>query len=47
MGLKLGIPKSELLQEYYFDEVPIIFERYSALFGNGPKEEDAYADDLW
>jgi|GEM_PF-4912428 len=47
MGVKLGISKGELMQEYYFDEIPLIFERYSALFGEKSQEKDAYADDLW
>ncbi|HMM32065.1 MAG TPA: hypothetical protein PKB13_09845 [Clostridia bacterium] len=48
MGLKLGISKAELMREYYFDEIPLIFDRYNALFGGGEgKKEDAYADDLW
>ena len=45
MALKLGISKAELMQEYYFDELPLIFERYNALF-NAAKKEEAYADDL-
>ena len=47
MALKLGISKSELMREYYFDEIPLIFERYNALFNAQNKEEEAYADDLW
>ena len=47
MAIKLGISKAELMQEYYFDEIPLIFERYSALFGGKEQEKEAFADDLW
>ena len=47
MALKLGISKAELMQEYYFDEIPLIFERYNAIFNGEKKEEEAFADDLW
>jgi hypothetical protein len=35
---KIGITKRQLLEDYYYDEIPIIFEKYSEL--NNPKEKD-------
>lgn len=44
--LKLGIGKRELLEDYYLDELPILFEAYEALYKgadqdnrDGTKEE--------
>jgi len=28
---KIGISKKQLLEDYYYDEIPIIFEKYSQL----------------
>ena len=47
MALKLGISKTELMQKYYFDEIPLIFERHNAIFSGEKKEKEAFADDLW
>ena len=47
MGIKLGISKAELMHEYYFDEIPLVFDRYNALSNGDSKKEDAFADDLW
>ena len=47
MGMKLGISKHALLHDYYFDEIPLIFERYNALFGNNDAPEERYADEIW
>lgn len=49
-GLKIGIGKRELLEDYYLDELPLIFEQYSALSGEDPDggtAEEAFADDIW
>ena len=35
---KIGISKRQLLEDYYYDEIPIIFEKYAEL--NNPKEKD-------
>ena len=35
---KIGITKRQLLEDYYYDEIPIIFEKYAEL--NNPKEKD-------
>ncbi len=34
---KIGISKRQLLEDYYYDEIPIIFEKYAEL--NNPKEK--------
>jgi hypothetical protein len=34
---KIGISKRQLLEDYYYDEIPIIFEKYAEL--NDPKEK--------
>lgn len=44
-GLKIGISKRELLEEYYPGELAVIFEQYAAL--SEPEPEETYADDLW
>jgi hypothetical protein len=35
---KIGITKRQLLEDYYYDEIPIIFEKYAEL--NNAKEKD-------
>lgn len=37
MAGKIGISKRQLLEDYYYDEIPIIFEKYAEL--NNPKEK--------
>lgn len=48
-ALELGISKKELLEDYYWDEIPLIFERYNALHSSKKEEttEEAYIDDIW
>lgn len=48
-GLAIGISKKELLEDYYWDEVPLIFESYSKLHSSKKEEtvEEAYIDDIW
>lgn len=49
-GLKIGIGKRELLEDYYLDELPLIFEQYNVLSGAegaGGTAEEAFADDIW
>jgi hypothetical protein len=48
-GLAIGISKKELLEDYYWDEIPLIFEAYSRLHDTKKKEEveEAYIDDIW
>lgn len=49
-GLKIGIGKRELLEDYYLDELPLIFEQYGALSKVDPEGgeiEEAFADDIW
>lgn len=36
---KIGISKSELLNNYYVDEIPIIFEKYVELNKSANKDE--------
>lgn len=47
-GLKIGISKRELLNDYYPDELALVFSEYARL--SNPREEeiqDAYGDELW
>lgn len=37
MAGKIGISKRQLLEDYYYDEIPIIFEKYAEL--NNHQEE--------
>ena len=47
-GLKIGISKRELLEDYYPDELALVFSEYARL-SMPPEErvEEAYGDDLW
>lgn len=36
---KIGISKSELLNYYYVDEIPVIFEKYAELNKTTNKDE--------
>ena len=40
MALGLGISKKELLTEYYWDEIIVIFDEYSILHAIEENEED-------
>lgn len=49
-GLTMGIGKRQLLEDYYMDELPIIFEQYAALKGTGEQTgtaREAFANDIW
>lgn len=41
----IGISKRELLEDYYYDEIPLIFEKYNDLH-NPDKDEEVYIDQL-
>ena len=47
-GLKIGISKRELLEDYYPDELALVFSEYARL-SMPPEErvEEAFGDDLW
>lgn len=44
-GLKMGISKRELLEDYYPGELAVVFAQYAAL--GEPEPEESYADELW
>lgn len=46
-GLKIGISKRELMEDYYPDELTLVFERYAELTNPKEKPEETYADALW
>ena len=43
----MGISKRELLEDYYLDEIGMIFDEYLALSNPGETVEEVYADDIW
>ena len=43
---KIGISKSELLNNYYVDEIPIIFEKYAELNKTNQDEVEVTADNF-
>lgn len=44
-GLKIGISKRELLEDYYPDELPLIFESYAELSNPKERVDLVYADE--
>jgi hypothetical protein len=36
---KINITKRQLLEDYYYDEIPMIFEKYSELHNSKEKDE--------
>lgn len=47
-GLKIGISKRELLEDYYPDELALVFSEYARLSGPPEeREEEVYGEDLW
>lgn len=46
-GLKIGISKRELMEDYYPDELTLVFERYAQLTHPKDEPQEAYADALW
>lgn len=43
---KIGITKRQLLEDYYYDEIPIIFEKYTELSNTKEKEEEVGWDQM-
>lgn len=41
----IGISKRELLEDYYYDEIPLIFKKYNDLH-NPDKDEEVYWDQM-
>ena len=49
MANKIGISKKALLEDYYFDELSIVFEQYAELSKSSvedEKVEECYWDEL-
>lgn len=48
-GLEIGISKKELLEDYYFDEISIIFDRYNKMhkIDEEDNEEEVYWDSIF
>lgn len=46
-ALEIGISKKELMNEYYFDEISIIFDRYNAMHKIDKKDESEEEECYW
>ena len=46
-ALEIGISKKELMNEYYFDEISIIFDRYNVMHKIDKKEDNEEEEAYW